>query len=147
MIVLIILLIILLLSLNLCDDDRVAAFSFATLSLFHEVFLICLPGSWYCMTDAIISGFLITSFSFLNYSEYIKKLMFINIASIALNFIGWYFWLLYLPVDIINACFVAVYLTTAVITYKGNWDGGNTESNCRDTLFSTLVNKIYYYNY
>lgn len=107
---------------------------FISTTLLHEIFMTHLNGFWYCASDAVTALFTLIILSRLQYSDFIYQLMTACIMVILFSFAGWIIYELYLPVSIINACFVALYLYVCGLIYlKGKHE--KFKLNSGDSFF------------
>lgn len=111
-----------LLSFFIAGDNKLAALTFSSFILVHELFFTSHGVLFYCDSDVIISTGICMMLLPLKTSDFIFKLMIICATSIILSCICLVLWENNIPVYSIDACFAALYVY--VLCLIGAENGG-----------------------
>lgn len=98
------------------SGDTYCAAILVGIILVHDVLSINVSDSVYYLSAAISDLAVIILISKIKaVSDLIVRVQMLSVASIVANFIGWIAWCSYLPPDLYNAAFVAIYLCAIII--------------------------------
>ena len=108
------------LSFNLKGHARIAAVTFSGTTLMHELLSREFNGLWYCANDAVACFFIVAAISKLKTLTFIARIIDICIIAIIFDIIGCILWYRFVQdVDFINHCFVALYIYSCVLIWRG----------------------------
>ena len=114
-----------------------AAFIFAGLTLCHDIFLSHFDGLLYYGSAALLDlAIIILTSGIAPVPQMVISLHRICMASIAMNFIGWFIWFMYLPPVVYDSAFMFIYAWTLIILIKRNdTDVGGYSLDCWGSCF------------
>jgi hypothetical protein len=110
---------------------------FALFTAVHNLFMYPLDGIAYYASDAVFYLFVIAATGLLtDVTRFTIQLHRICIAAIILDALGWVVWMLYLPPDVYNVAFMALYaIAIVVFIRRDEADGrGYTMDNWGDYI-------------